>query len=218
MSSRSRSSKRNSPSHSSSGDSPVDEVVAPKHEEEVEEDTREAYYRALCSSSPPPRDIPIPRRPPRVPGAPFSPSMVSPEYLTILRNFYQVPSGVPFRIPTAGESARNPLQGFFTCYEAFLAYCRMLFPILGTIVRALHLFGLSISQLTVPSIESWLGVLVSSYELRMDLSPSDFEGLWYTKPTSIEGAYSVIPRKDMAIIQGTTSNPKSWFDSFSLSE
>ncbi|KAG2298798.1 hypothetical protein Bca52824_035270 [Brassica carinata] len=63
MSSRSRSSKRNSSSHSSSGDSPVDEVVAPKHEEEVEEDTREAFYKDLCGSCPPPRDIPIPRRP-----------------------------------------------------------------------------------------------------------------------------------------------------------
>ncbi|KAL0702375.1 hypothetical protein Bca4012_058497 [Brassica carinata] len=140
--------------------------------------------------------------------------MVSPKYLTILRNFYQVSSGVTFRIPTAGESARNPPQGFFTCYEAFLAYCRMWFPIPGVIVRALHSFGLSISQLTVPSLESWLGVLVSIYELGMDLSPSDFEGLWYTKPTSIEGSYSVIPRKNMAIIQGTTSNPKLWFDRF----
>ncbi|KAL0702495.1 hypothetical protein Bca4012_058617 [Brassica carinata] len=132
MSSRSRSSKRNSSSHSSSGDSPVDEVVAPKHEEGVEEDTREAYYKALCGSCPPPRDIPIPRRPQRVSGAPFSPSMVSPEYLTILRNFYQVPSGVTFRIPTVGESARNPPQGFFSCYEAFLVYCRMLISCIFT--------------------------------------------------------------------------------------
>ncbi|KAL0876798.1 hypothetical protein Bca101_026503 [Brassica carinata] len=89
MSSRSRSSKRNSSSHSSSGDSLVDEVVAPKHEEEVDEDTREAYYKAVCGSCPPPRDIPIPGRPQRAPGAPFSPSRVSPEYLTTLRNFYQ---------------------------------------------------------------------------------------------------------------------------------
>ncbi|KAL0886018.1 hypothetical protein Bca101_010001 [Brassica carinata] len=156
MPSRSRSSKKNSSSHSSSGDSPVDEVVAPKHEERVEEDAREAYYTALCGSSPPPQDIPIPKRPLRAPGASFSPSMVSPEYLTILRNFYQVPSGITFRIPTDGESARNPPQGFFTCYKAFLVYCRKWFPIPGAIVRALRRFGLSISQLTLPSLESWL--------------------------------------------------------------
>ncbi|KAL0722605.1 hypothetical protein Bca4012_037204 [Brassica carinata] len=157
MSSRSRSSKRNSSSHSSSGDSPVDEVVALKHEEEVYEDTREEYYKAVCGSCPPPRDIPIPRRPQRAPGAPFSPSMVCPEYLQLFRNFYQVPSGVTFRIPTVGESARDPPQGFFTCYEAFLSYSRVWFPIPGTIVRALRSYGLSISQLTVPSLESWLG-------------------------------------------------------------
>ncbi|KAL0734086.1 hypothetical protein Bca4012_010296 [Brassica carinata] len=70
MSPRSRSTKTNSSSHSSSGDSPVDEVVALKHDEGVEEDAREAYYKALCGSCPPLRDIPIPRRPPRVPDVP----------------------------------------------------------------------------------------------------------------------------------------------------
>ncbi|KAL0802731.1 hypothetical protein Bca101_057907 [Brassica carinata] len=214
MSSKSRSSKRHSPSHSSLDDSPANDVVTPKHEFVVEEDAREAYYRALCGSLPPLQDIPIPRRPLRPPGAPFTPSMVSPKYLTILRNFYQVPSGVTYRIPTGDESARNPPQGFFTCYEAFLAYFCMWFPIPGAIVRALYRFELSISQLNVSSLESWLGVLISSYELWMDLNPGEFEGLWCTRPTGIDGSYSMVTKKDMAIIQGTTSNPKSWFDRF----
>ncbi|KAF3574627.1 hypothetical protein F2Q69_00058449 [Brassica cretica] len=100
--------------------------------------------------------------------------MVSPDYLTTPREFYQIPSGVVFRIPSDNESAKNPPEGFFTCYEAFLVYCRMWFPIPGTIVCALHHFGLSISQLSVPALQHWLGVLISSYELGMDLNPGDF--------------------------------------------
>ncbi|KAH0898010.1 hypothetical protein HID58_047578, partial [Brassica napus] len=57
------SSKRNSSSHSSSGDSSANEVIAPKEEFEVEEEAKDAYYKALCGSPPPSQDIPIPKRP-----------------------------------------------------------------------------------------------------------------------------------------------------------
>ncbi|KAF2565242.1 hypothetical protein F2Q68_00025680 [Brassica cretica] len=214
MSSRKGSSKRNSSSHSSSGDSSANEVIAPKEEFEVEEEAKDAYYKALCGSTPPSKDIPIPKRPVRSPNAPLTPSMVSHDYLTTLRDFYQIPSGVVFRIPSGNERAKNPPEGFFTCYEAFMVYCRMWFPIPGTIVRALHHFGLSISQLSVPALQHWLGVLISSYELGMDLNPGDFEGFWSTRGTGIDGPYRMAPKKGMAIIQGHTSHPKAWFERF----
>ncbi|KAL0795406.1 hypothetical protein Bca101_066783 [Brassica carinata] len=210
----SRSSKRNSSSHSSSGDSPAHVTVTVKQEELVEEEKKNAYYRALVGSPPTPPEIPVPRRPLRQPGARFAPSPVSRKYLKVLRDFYQVPEGVKFRIPVGNESARNPPQGFFTCYEAFFTYCRMWFPIPGAIVLALHRFKLSISQLSAPALESWLGVLIASYELGIDLGPDDFEGLWGTRPTGSDGYYSMLPKKDMAVIQGTTSNPKSWQERF----
>ncbi|KAG2275668.1 hypothetical protein Bca52824_058223 [Brassica carinata] len=75
MSSRKGSSKRNSSSHSSSGDSSANEVIAPKEEFEVEEEAKDAYYKALCGSPPPSQDIPIPKRPVRSPNAPLAPSM-----------------------------------------------------------------------------------------------------------------------------------------------
>uniref|UniRef100_A0A0D3DNN4 Uncharacterized protein n=1 Tax=Brassica oleracea var. oleracea TaxID=109376 RepID=A0A0D3DNN4_BRAOL len=46
------------------------------------------------------------------------------------------------------------------------------------IVRALDRFELSISQLKVAALQNFLGVLILSYELGLDLSPDDFEGLW----------------------------------------
>ncbi|KAF2533202.1 hypothetical protein F2Q70_00029692 [Brassica cretica] len=214
MSSRKGSSMKNSSSHSSSGYSSANEVIAPKEEFEVEEEAKDVYYKALCGSPPPLQDILIPKRPVRSPNAPLTPSMVSPDYLTTLRDFYQIPSGVVFRIPSGNESAKNPPEGFFTCYEAFLVYCRMWFPFPGTIVRALHHFGLSISQLSIPALQHWLGVLISSYELGMDRKPSDFEGFWFTRGTGIDGSYRMAPKKGMAIIQGHTSHPKTWFERF----
>ncbi|KAF2530917.1 hypothetical protein F2Q70_00029656 [Brassica cretica] len=91
MSSRKGSSKRNSSSHSSSGDSSANEVIAPKEEFEVEEEAKDVYYKALCGSPPPSQDILIPKRPVRSPNVPLTPSMVSPDYLTTLRDFYQIP-------------------------------------------------------------------------------------------------------------------------------
>ncbi|KAF2591401.1 hypothetical protein F2Q70_00039097 [Brassica cretica] len=190
MSSRKGSSKRNSYSHSSSGDSSANEVIAPKEEFEVEEEAKDAYYKALCGSPPLSQDIPIPKRPVRSPKAPLAPSMVSSDYLTTLREFYQIPSGVVCRIPSGNESAKDPPEGFFTCYEAFLVYC------------------------AVCGFRSLLGVLILSYELGMDLNPGDFEGFWFTRGTRIDGSYRMAPKKGMTIIQGHTSHPKAWFERF----
>ncbi|KAF2591397.1 hypothetical protein F2Q70_00039093 [Brassica cretica] len=110
--------------------------------------------------------------------------MVCPDYLTTLRDFYQIPSGVVFRIPSGNKSAKNPPEGFFTCYEALLC------------------------------IAHWLGVLILSYELGMDLNPGNFEGFWFTRGTGIDGSYRMAPKKGMAIIQGHTSHPKAWFERF----
>ncbi|KAG2328519.1 hypothetical protein Bca52824_011247 [Brassica carinata] len=124
-------------------------LIPGAHEEFVEEEAKNAIP-SPCGFAPSLPDIPIPRRPLRQPGAPFTPSLVSRKYL----------------------------------------------------------------KLSVPALESWLGVLISSYELGIDLSPGDFEGLWSTRPTGSDGYYSMLPKKDMAIIQGTTSNPKSWRERF----
>ncbi|KAF3562001.1 hypothetical protein DY000_02016100 [Brassica cretica] len=60
MSSRKGFSKRNSSSHSSSGDSSANEVIAPEEEFKVEEEAKDAYYKALCGSPLPSQDILIP--------------------------------------------------------------------------------------------------------------------------------------------------------------
>ncbi|KAG2322894.1 hypothetical protein Bca52824_016107 [Brassica carinata] len=83
------------------------QVIAPKEEFGVDEDAKDAYYKALCSSLSSPQDIPIPRRPVRSPNAPLTPSMVSPCYLATLRKFYQVPSEVVFRIPSGNEAQES---------------------------------------------------------------------------------------------------------------
>ena len=142
------------------------------------------------------------------------PSRNSPAYLKTLREFYRVPSGVVFRVPLHGESVEDPPEGFFTCYEAFLTRCRMWFPIPEAIVRALDRFELSICQLNVAALQNFLGVLILSYELGMDLSPDDFEGLWSTRKTSIDYSYRMAPKRHMSIIQGHTSNAKGWFERF----
>lgn len=81
----------------------------------------------------------------------------------------------------------------------------MWFPIPSAIVRALHRFELSISQLNVSALENWLGVVISSYELGMDLSPGDFEGFWTNRPMKTEGLYSIKVRNEL-------DNPRDYFE------
>ncbi|KAL0730630.1 hypothetical protein Bca4012_026723 [Brassica carinata] len=82
----SRSCKRNSSSYSSSDDSPAHVTVNLKQEELVDEEAKNAYYRALVGSSPPLLDVPVPKRPSRLPGASFTSSSVSRKYLRTLRD------------------------------------------------------------------------------------------------------------------------------------
>ncbi|KAF2577792.1 hypothetical protein F2Q68_00004405 [Brassica cretica] len=67
-------------------------------------------------------------------------------------------------------------------------------------------------QLNVAALQNFLGVLILSYELVMDLSPDDFEGLWSTRKISID--YSYRTKRHMSIIQGPTLNAKGWFKLF----
>ncbi|KAF2572317.1 hypothetical protein F2Q70_00002391 [Brassica cretica] len=73
---------------------------------------------------------------------------------------------------------------------------------------------MSISQLNVAALQNFLGMLILSYELGMDLSLEDFEGLWSTRKTSIDYSYCMAPKRHMSIIQGHTSNAKGWFQRF----
>ncbi|KAF3598317.1 hypothetical protein F2Q69_00037680 [Brassica cretica] len=141
---------------------------------------RRQFPQALCGSHLPSQDIPIPKRSVRSPNAPLTPSMVSPDYLTTLRDFYQIPSGVIFWIPSGNESAKNPPEGFFTCYEAFL--------------------------LSAPALQHWLGVLISSYELGIDLNPGEFEEFWSTRGTGID-----VGDESAGVADGEVDQPASSF-------
>uniref|UniRef100_A0A0D3BHJ1 Uncharacterized protein n=1 Tax=Brassica oleracea var. oleracea TaxID=109376 RepID=A0A0D3BHJ1_BRAOL len=96
---------------------------------------------------------------------------------------------VEFRIPCRGESADNPPEGYFTCYESFLV---------------------SISQLNPISFQHLIGVVILSYEHGLSLTTDHFEAIFRLKLVSKPHLYRLVPRKYMSVIKGLISNSNLW--------
>ncbi|KAF3501301.1 hypothetical protein F2Q69_00043557 [Brassica cretica] len=88
-----------------------------------------------------------------------------------------IPKLVEFRLPKGGEVAQFLLEGYFTCYEAYLMQCHLWFPIPELIVQLLNCFNLSISHVNQCGLQHLFGILELSYELRITLGADHLEAL-----------------------------------------
>ncbi|KAF3607346.1 hypothetical protein DY000_02046878 [Brassica cretica] len=94
------------------------------------------------------------------------------------------PNAVEFRIPCLGESADNPPEGYFTCYESCLR----------NTTRFQHL----------------IGIVILSYEHGLSLTADHFEAIFRLQLVSKPHLYRLVPRTYMTVIKGLISNFNSW--------
>uniref|UniRef100_A0A0D2ZR11 Uncharacterized protein n=1 Tax=Brassica oleracea var. oleracea TaxID=109376 RepID=A0A0D2ZR11_BRAOL len=109
-------------SRGSSSEEVHDDILVPKAEfapYSIDPADGEAYWITRYGSITPPSEKSIPVMNQRLVNRGV-PSRSTGEFPKTVRAFCRISDAVEFRIPCRGESADNPQEGYFTCYDSFL--------------------------------------------------------------------------------------------------
>ncbi|XP_024013100.1 uncharacterized protein At3g60930, chloroplastic-like [Eutrema salsugineum] len=141
-------------------------------------------------------------------------SLSSVESLEALRNRFRISEEVEFVVPRPSDRAHLSPPDHFTIYESFFDLCFLWFPISEVILRYLWKHGISIGQIMPRGLWHMTGILVRSYEYRIDIELDHLLNLLKIRKAPGGKKFYISSKARRKIISGFPSKDSFWDDCF----
>ncbi|CAA7017905.1 unnamed protein product [Microthlaspi erraticum] len=131
-----------------------------------------------------------------------------------MKSKFRISGNVKFVLPSPQDRADEPPPGHITLYESFVKGSLLWFLLPNLIVRYLRKYGLAFSQIAPRGLRHLVGILVRSFECRVDLQVSHFQNLQEIRGAKRSQRYYLSSKRDRRVITGFPEKDHFWDDYF----
>ncbi|XP_024010484.1 uncharacterized protein At3g60930, chloroplastic-like [Eutrema salsugineum] len=152
----------------------------------------------------------VKRQKPDPPGS----TLCSLESLEALRHRFGISEAVEFVVPEKSNRADKPPENHFTLYKAFFELYFLWFPIPGVILEYLLKHGISIGKIMPRGLQHMIGILVRSFECRVDVELNHLLNLLEIRKAPKGNKFYISNKAKRRIIGGFPSKDQFWTERF----
>ncbi|GMN32476.1 hypothetical protein TIFTF001_041738 [Ficus carica] len=141
-------------------------------------------------------------------------SVLTEQDLSDIRGRYGFPNEVQIRLPFKGERADTVSEGWICMYTIYFE-CGLRLPLPPLLIRAMNHYNLAIPQLMPNGMRVFLGLIVLSEEVSIELTVDDVLAIYYPQENARDhGRYSMYPRRKKQVVGEMKNADRYWQDHY----